>query len=149
MMNADDPAIAQTIVAEYAAVLEKHDRNNVYPAPLDTLPYPKETIKTAIRTALAALASSGQLTDELLDSLEAAYVATADYIDGELARLLTDYREAGAALASGPRLASEKMMSEPWQVLARSGRLAGEIARAMAEEADALREEFRHLAGAR
>jgi hypothetical protein len=146
-MDAEDPAVAQQIVAEYAALLEKHDRDNVYPAPVDTLPYPKETIKTAVRTSVAALASTGQMTAELRDFLEVAYVSLADYVDAELARLLADYREAGAALADAPRLAKEKVTSPAWRVLAESGSLAGTIARTIAEEAETLRQEFRRLAG--
>lgn len=142
-MDATDPTVAQAIVARYAALLEEHTKNDVHPAPLTSLPYPKETIKTAIRTSVAALTSAGRMTDELRDFLEVAYVSLADYIDAELVRLLTDYRQAGETLAGDSRNAKEKVTLPAWQVMARTGRLAGEIAKAIADEAEALREEFR------
>jgi len=148
-MNLEDPAVAQRIVADYAALLELHAQQDVYPASIDSLPYPKETIKAAIRTSVEALVSTGQMTGELHDFLEIAYVSTADYIDGELVRLLTEFTGAGQALTTGPRVASERMASHSWEVLAQSGRLAGEIARTIADEAGGLREEFRRFAGER
>jgi hypothetical protein len=146
-MDLDDPAAAQRVVADYAALLEQHAQRDVYPASIDSLPYPKETIKAAIRISVEALTSSGQMTGELRDFLEIAYVSTADYIDGELVRLLAEFTNAGQTLTTGPRLASERMASRSWEVLAESGRLAGEIARTIADEAGSLREEFRRFAG--
>lgn len=142
-MNATHPAVAQEIVAAYAALLEVHARDEVHPARLDSLPYPKATIKAAVRTCVTALISTGQMTDELRDFLEVAYVSLANYVDAELAQLVSEYRQAGIALAGASLGATERVRSPAWQVLARTGRLVGEIARAIADEAQARRDEFR------
>lgn len=142
-MPSDDPFIAQQIVAEYARRLERDNEANRWPAPADALPYPKQTIKAAIRTSVQVLDSSGQLTDDLRDFLETAYVALADYVAADLARLMIEFQTAETKLAADKRLIGEKATGEVWQTITASSRLVGEVARAIASEADALRAEFR------
>jgi hypothetical protein len=144
-MNPRDPQAAQTIVAEYAALLQEHSEKEIYPSLVTSLPYPKEDIKTAIRTSVEALTRSGQLTAELRDFLEISYVSLADFVDEELARLLWEYRAAAAALEEPGRLAKDRVASPAWQTLASSGRLAGDIAGAIARETEDLRSEFNRL----
>jgi hypothetical protein len=145
-MSSTGPDIAQQIVAEYARRLERDSEVNLWPADADALPYPKQTIKSAIRTSVQTLESTGQLTDELHEFLETAYVALADYVAADLARLMNEFQRAGTDLAADKRLTSEKTMGPAWRTMVESGRLAGEIARAIASEADALRAEFRTFA---
>ena len=137
------PQEAQRIVAAYLKVVEAHTEANVYPCTLDDLPQPKETIRAAFRTSVAALAASGQLTPELRDYLEIAYVSLADYVSGECMTLLREYGRAGEELAVDPRLAREKVATDAWRRLLEQSRLAGELARAISDDADRLREEFR------
>lgn len=144
-MNPQDPQVAQTIVSEYATVLEGRTLESGDPVTLSTLPYPKDTIKSAIRTSVTALMASGQMTDELREFLETAYVSLADYLDDELARLMAEYRDAGARLAAESGPAADRQASQAWQTLQRTSRLAGEIASAMARETEALRHEFQRL----
>jgi hypothetical protein len=144
-MHIDDPAQAQQVVVEYARVLERHIEEQRHPAPIDSLPYAKPVIKAAIRTAAVGLVASHQLTDELREFLETAYVSLADYLEADLVRLLTEYREAAAELAVEGRLASETTTTPAWQRIAGSGAIAGEIARFIADDTEALREEFRAL----
>jgi hypothetical protein len=141
-MNPEDPESAQRIVAEYASVLEQHG-DQPYPASLKTLPYPKPTLKNAILTCTAVLSRTGQLTDDLLDFLETAYVSLADYLDDELVRVMAEYREAAASLASDARTARDKVQTPAWQRVAETSRIAGDIARAIADDMAALRLEFR------
>jgi len=138
-MDVIDPAVAQQIVAEYVRLLE---RQTEWPASVDALPYPKRTIKSAIHAACRALVSSDQLTDELREFLETAYVALADYVGADVARLMLDYQRAGADFASDTRLAKEKTSTDAWRTISDSSQLAGGIARSIAEEADLLRAEF-------
>jgi hypothetical protein len=145
MTNTDDPYVAQKVVAEYAALLEEHAKLDVYPASVESLPYPKDTIKHAVRTCVVALDRSGQLNPELTDFLEVAYVSLADYVEDELVRLMAEHRSAGAALAADGRLVSEKTASPAWHTLAETSRLVGEVARNIAAESEALRHEFREL----
>jgi 16S rRNA A1518/A1519 N6-dimethyltransferase RsmA/KsgA/DIM1 with predicted DNA glycosylase/AP lyase activity len=142
-MNPDDPQSAQCIVADYVRVLEQHATADAYPASARTLPYPKPTIKSAIVTCVTSLRQTDQLTEELLEFLESAYVALADYLDDELVRAMTEYREAAAALAAETNTASEKVQTPAWQRVAATSRLAGEIARSIVEETTTLRREFR------
>jgi hypothetical protein len=138
-MNPDDPESAQQIVADYAQLLEQAgDR----PASVRTLPYPKQTLKRAILTCTERLARMGQLTDELLEFLETAYVSLADYVDDELVRVMTEYREATASLAADTRAAREKVQTSAWQRVADTSRIAGDIAENIAAETAALRLEF-------
>ena len=144
-VNPDDPLSAQQIVSEYARVLNRDLESGTFPIPLDSLPFAKPTIKTAIRTSFMALHSSGQLTEELCDFLRTAYVSLADYVAPDLVQLMREYARAGEDLAADPRLAKEKTSGAAWQTMASSSRLAGEIARSMASEAELLRAEFQQL----
>jgi hypothetical protein len=140
-MNPEDPESAHRIVAEYAQVLELGDAQ-AFPAPVRTLPYPKQTIKAAILTCAATLHATAQLTAELREFLEQAYVALADYVDDDLVQVMAEYREAMAAV-SGVPAARDKVKTPEWQRIADTSRLAGEIARTIAEDTAALRLEFR------
>jgi hypothetical protein len=142
-MDPEDPVVAQVIVAEYARLLEQHSQADQYPSPVSSLPYSKQIIKTAIRTCVRSMIATSQLTEELRDFLEVAYISLADYIDEELVRLMTEYRAAGATLAAEGRLAKEKVETPAWKTLARTSGLAGEIARAIAQDTEELRAEFR------
>ena len=144
-VNPDDPAGAKQIVAEYARILNRDLERGRFPLPDDSLPHAKQTIKIAIETSLLALMSSGQLTQELRDFLETAYVSLADYVAPDLARLMREYTSAGDDLAADPRLAREKTSGAAWQTITDGSRLAGEIARAMADEADQLKSDFQKL----
>jgi hypothetical protein len=140
-MNPDDPESAQRIVADYARVLERGDQQ-VYPASIRSLPYPKQTIKAAILTCTAILRQSQQLTDEMRDFLEQAYVALADYVDDDLVRIMVEYREALASIAD-VHASRDKLQTPAWQRVADTSRLAGEIAKSIADDSAALRIEFR------
>jgi hypothetical protein len=144
-MNPEDPESAQRIVAEYVSVLERDSEADLYPSSVTSLPYPKLTIKTAIRTCVRALVASDQLTPELSDFLEIAYVSLADYVEDDIVQLLTEFREAGATLAADERRAREKVGTPAWNRLSESGQLAGEIARMISEQTKTLRDEFRQL----
>jgi hypothetical protein len=138
-----DPAEAREVVVEYARVLERHLAEEQLPAPLEALPYAKGVIREAIRTSVLSLSGSGQLTDQLREFLETAYISLADYVDKDLVRLLKEYREAGAELAADTRSAREKTAMPAWQRIAESSAIAGKIARSISEDADQLRQEFR------
>lgn len=140
-MNPDDPESAHRIVTEYARVLEQTDALAL-PAPVRLLPYPKQTIKAAIVTCAGALRASDQLTDDLLNFLEQAYVALADYVDDDVHRVMTEYRESLAAV-SDVRVTSEKVQTPAWKRVSEMSRLTGDIARTIADESAALRVEFR------
>jgi hypothetical protein len=144
-MNPEDAESAQRIVAEYAAVLERESEQEVYPSSVSRLPYPKQTIKAAIETCVRGLASTDQLTAELSDFLEIAYVSLADYVEEDIVRLLVEFREAGDSLADDGRLAHERVGTAAWKRLSDSARLAGEIASTIAQETEALRQEFRGI----
>ena len=134
---------AQRIVAAYLKVVDAHAEAEAYPCPVDDLPESKEVIRAAFRTCLEALTASGQLTHELRDYLEIAYVSLADYVDGECVALLREYGRAGEELAADRRLARDKLGTDAWQRLSEQSRLAGQLARAMSEDAEQLRQEFR------
>ena len=138
-----DPDHAQRVVAAYAGVLERHDAEDVYPAPASSLPYPKETIKVAIRTSAEALSSTGRLTQDLDDALEMAYLSLADYVDEEVARLMREHREASRDLAADDRMGREKKDLPAWRVVSETSATVAEIARAMANDTAALRDEYR------
>jgi hypothetical protein len=140
-MNPDDPESAQRIVSEYARMLE-HGDSGAYPASIRALPYPKQTIKSAILTCAASLRETQQLTAELREFLEQAYAALADYVDDDLVRVMAEYREALAAVAE-VQAARDKLQTPAWQRIAETSRLAGEIARNIADETAVLRLEFR------
>jgi hypothetical protein len=144
-MNPDDPHVAQQVVAAYVSVLERQDEQQAFPAPVSLLPYSRDTIKQAIGASTRALAASGQLTDELREFLEGAYVALADFLDEELVRLMRDYNRAADDLAHAPVAPGERVTSPSWQTLQRTSGLAGEIAKAVAADAAQLRVEFSRL----
>jgi hypothetical protein len=134
---------AQRVVADYLKVVEAHAAQEVYPGSLRDLPHSKEIIRSAFKTAIEALVSTGQLTPELRDYLEVGYASLADYVDDEIVTLLREYRRAGEELADDRRLAKEKVGTEAWQRISEQSRLAGEVARNISVETDRLREEFR------
>lgn len=140
-MNPDDPESAHRIVTEYARLLEQTDALAL-PAPVRLLPYPKQTIKAAIVTCAAALRTSHQLTPDLLEFLEQAYVALADYVDEDVHRVMAEYREALATMTD-VRATSEKVQTPAWRRVSEMSRLTGDIARSIADESAALRVEFR------
>lgn len=145
-MNPEDPESAHRIVSEYVRVLEATD-DHAFPAPIRSLPYPKQTIKTAILTCTATLLANGQLTDEMREFLEQAYVALADYVEDDLVRVMAEYRES-LAHAATVTSARERLQSPAWTRIADTSRLAGDIARAIADDTAALRHEFRAGMGA-
>lgn len=137
------PGDSQRIVAAYLEMLEAHAEADVYPASVRDLPHPKQIIRNAFEISMRTLAGTDQLTPELRDYLEIAYVSLADYVDDEVATLLREYAQAGQALAADHRLAREKVTTGAWQRVAEQSRLAGHLARAISTEADQLRSEFR------
>lgn len=143
MLDPSAPLDAQGIVAAYLKLVEAHAAADLYPGSLRDLPYPKETIRAAFKTSMMALINAGQLTAELRDYLEIAYVSLADYVDEEGATLLREYTRAGTELAADSRLAREKTMTDAWRRVTEQGRLAGQIAQAISIDADRLRAEFR------
>jgi hypothetical protein len=145
-MNPDDPESAHHIVAEYSRVLERSEAAAL-PASVRTLPYAKQTIKAAILTCAATLRGAQQLTPEMREFLEEAYVALADYVDEDVVRVMAEYRDALASVAE-VHAARDRVQSPHWQRIAETSRLAGDIARTIAEETTALRLEFRASAQA-
>jgi hypothetical protein len=148
-MDPHDPAQAQQIVVDYARLLERDLDEHRHPAAVDSLPYAKKTIKTAICTSVLALQASGQLTDELRQYFETAYTCLAEYVDDELVDLMTQYRDAADRLTAGSQAPAEKTRSAAWQTVSASGALAGELARTTTLEVEALRSEFRRLTSRR
>jgi hypothetical protein len=144
-MNPDDPASAQQIVAEYARVLERDLEHGSLPAPIESLPFAKPDIKTAIETSVASLAASGLLTGELRGFLQTAYVSLADYVSPDVVRLMREFTDAGEDLAAQPQGVREKISTPAWRTVSESSRLAGEIAQSIASEAEELRTEFEQL----
>jgi hypothetical protein len=144
-MDPSDPLDAQQVVIEYARQLERDFAQQRHPARIDTLPYAKPVIKSAIRTSVKSLSASGQLTDELREYLETAYIALAEYLEGELVELMTLYRTSAEQLAADAQSARDKTKTPAWQTLAQSGSLAGEVARAATHEAEMLRSEFQRF----
>jgi hypothetical protein len=134
---------AQRIVAAYLTVVDADAASDEYPCSIEDLPQPKETIRAAFRVAVLAVASLGQLTAELRDYLEVAYVSLADYVDDECRTLLREYQRAGAELAADRRLARDKAGTDAWRRVTEQSGLVGQIARGISEEADRLRAEFR------
>lgn len=144
-MNPADPESAQRIVAEYGALLEQHARDEIYPAPLRSLPYSKQVIQEAVQTCVTVLTRTGQMTQDLNDFLEVAYVSLADYVEDDVVRLMAEHREAAEALQQQPLAPGERKASQEWAVLARTSALAGQVARTIAAETEALRQQFRHF----
>jgi dsDNA-binding SOS-regulon protein len=140
-MNPDDPESAHRIVADYARVLENGDAQ-AFPVSIGTLPYPKQTIKSAILRCVTTMSETRQLTDEMSEFLEQAYVALADYVEDDLVQVMAEYRESLAVIADVQR-ARDKVHTPAWQRIAETSGLAGDIARSIAEDSAALRVEFR------
>jgi hypothetical protein len=143
--HAVDPVTAQSLIARYVAVVEEHTLGNAFPASVTTLPASKAAIKDAVGIVLVALARTNQLTNELTEFLEDAFVALANYVDAELATLAAEHRRASQSLEADRRHPQERVDSPGWAVMARTSRLVGDIARASADEAAALRQEFHTL----
>lgn len=142
-MDPLNPRDAQRIVAEYLETLETHATDEVYPGTPRDLPYARDAIQTAFRTATATLIATQQLTPDLREYLEIAYVSLADYVEEEFAALLREYVRAGEDLAADGRLPREKTATDAWRRVSEQSRLAGEIARSISVEAEQLRAEFR------
>jgi hypothetical protein len=142
-MDPLDPLDAQQVVIEYARSLERDITENRHPARVDSLPYAKAVIKSAIRTSARQLSVSGQLTDDLREYLETAYTSLAEYLEGELVDLMIHYRRSADALEVATPSARDKTQTAAWRTLAETGALAGEVARATTTEAENLRREFR------
>jgi hypothetical protein len=142
-METMTPQDAQRIVAAYLKVVESHAAIDVYPCSLADLPQSKELIRAAFRTCVTTLGLTGQLTTDLREYLEVAYVSLADYVDEECFTLLREYAQAGQELAADRRLAKEKISTNAWRRLSEQGHLAGQLARTISDEADRLRTEFR------
>lgn len=124
-------------------LVEAHTAAAVYPGSLRDLPYAKDTIRAAVRTSTTTLIATGQLTPELREDLEIAYVSLADYVEEEFAALLREYVRAGEDLAADRRPTREKTATGVWLRVTEQSRLAGWIARSFSVEADRLRAEFR------
>jgi hypothetical protein len=144
-MDPFDPVDAQQIVIAYARLLERDVQENRHPARVDTLPFAKPTIKSALCTSARSLAASGRLTDDLRDYLETAYSLLAEYLDRELVELMTDYRSSAERLAAEGGSVRDRTQSAAWRTLADTGPIAGQVARAVAAEAETLRAEFRQM----
>jgi hypothetical protein len=142
-MDPLEPVDAQQIVIEYARMLERDVTENRHPARVDSLPYAKPVIRSAIRTSAKHLALSGRLTGEMKDYLEDAYALLAEYLEGELVELMTQYRLSAEALVLESPSVRDRTQTAAWRTLAESGSLAAEVARAAATEAEELRAEFR------
>ncbi len=143
MLDPNNPTDAQGIVGAYLKLVETHALADVYPGSLRDLPHTKETLRSAFKTSVTALVSGGQLTTELREYLEIAYVSLADYIADESVTLLREYARAGEELAADSRLARERTATDAWRRITDQSRLAGQIALAISTEADQLRAEFR------
>jgi hypothetical protein len=139
----DSPRDAQSIVAAYLKTVEAHAAADVYPGSLRDLPHSKETIRSAFKISTTALLATGQLTQDLREYLEIAYVSLADYVDEEGVTLLREYARAGEELAADGRLPRERTTTEAWRRMTEQSRLAGQLARTISAEADRLRAEFR------
>lgn len=142
-MDPNTPRDAQSIVTAYLKIVEAHASADLYPGSLRDLPHPKETIRAAFRVSTIALITSGQLTADLREYLEVAYVSLADYVDEEGVTLLREYARAGEELAADGRLAREKVVTDAWRRVTEQSGLAGQLARAISTEAEELRAEFR------
>jgi hypothetical protein len=144
-MDPVDPIDAQQIVAAYVRLLERDLEQARHPARLETLPFAKAVIRTALQTCTRTIVACGQMTDELREFLATAYESLAEYVEPELVELIASYRAAADDLTSISPVSREKTASGSWRAVAEASPIAGEIARAIADEADSLRNEFRAL----
>jgi hypothetical protein len=141
-MDPLNPRDAQQIVIAYAEMLERDIAENRHPGHVESLPFSKPVLKTAIRTSVTQLALSGHLSDELRGYFETAYVCLAEYLEGELVDLMTEYRHSAEQLTAEAVSARDKTNTSAWRTLVESGSLAGEVARTTTNEAERLRTEF-------
>jgi hypothetical protein len=144
-MDPQNPADAQRVVSAYVTLLGRDQDEHRYPLSRSALPYSKDVIRRSLRTVTLAVIETEQMTQEMSQFLEEAYVALADYVEDDLARLLTEYQAAGQALEREPATGRGKMSSAAWQQLAATSALAGQIASAIAVESSELRLEFQSL----
>jgi hypothetical protein len=142
MLDPGVPSDAQRIVAAFLELVETHAAANVYPGVARDLPDSKVRISAAFKTSVLVLVSTGQLTAELRDYLEIAYVSLADYLDDEAAALLREYGHAGDALAEDRRLAREKMTGDAWRQVTEQSRLVAQVALSISTETEQRRAEF-------
>ena len=142
-MDTMTPQEAQRIVAAYLKVVDAHAAAGTYPSSAADLPQGHETIRAAFKTCVTTLIGTGQLTPDLRDYLEVAYVSLADFVPPECVTLLREYGRAGEELATGTKVATERIATDAWRRLSEQSRLAGELARAISDDADRLRSEFR------
>jgi hypothetical protein len=142
-VDPNNPRDAQGIVSAYLKIVEAHAAADVYPGSLRDLPESKEIVRTAFKVSTTALIGTGQLTSELREYLEVAYVSLADYVDEEAVTLLREYARAGEELVADSRLVREKVTTDAWRRVTEQSRLAGQLARTISAEADLLRAEFR------
>jgi len=105
-------------------------------------------IQEAIHTCLAVLQRTGQMTQELYDFLEVAYVSLADYVEDDVVRLMTEHRAAAEQLQQQPLAPGERTGTPAWQVLSRTSGLAGQVAQSIAAEGEKLRQQFQAQAAA-
>lgn len=70
--NPDNPCDAQVILLEYLRVFEEKLQHS---DSLPPLPYPRETLEKALRTAARALRATGHMSNDVCAYLEMAYVA--------------------------------------------------------------------------
>ena len=141
-MRLEDPERAQTVVADYVAVLERHISQKEHPAPLASLPHPKETIRRSIQACTVSLVSTGQMTADLRDFLQVAYVSLADYQPDDLIQLLADFDAASRDLGAQDGPTRERARSAAWSRLSTTGSLVAKVAQSIADESAALRSEF-------
>jgi hypothetical protein len=144
-MDPLDPLDAQQIVVSYARLLERDLEAERHPARVDSLPYAKPIIKSAIATSVAQLARLGQLTDDMREYFETAYVSLAEYLEPELVDLLAEYRASADALTAARPAPADKMRTTAWRTVVETSALAGEVAQATTRDAESLRAEFRAL----
>lgn len=88
---------AQRILNEYRAVVVITADTGAYggfAAPESLLPYPKETIKTAIKTLMVALIRTRKYTDESRDHLQVGYMMLANFITDDEARIVASGEKA-------------------------------------------------------
>lgn len=136
------PADTQRVVADYAARLEQDLAENAHPAPVSTLPHSKESIRLAIEESVAALSEMGQMTPDLKDFLQTAYVSLADYLPDDLVKLMREYHEAAETLRNETAVTRDRMRTAAWQRLSETSSLVAGIARSIAEEEARLRSDF-------
>ena len=144
-MDPADLLDAQQIVVEYARVLERDIDEQRHPARIDSLPFSKPVIQTAIRTSVTHLLFSGQLTADLRDYFETAYISLAEYLDPELVTLMNEYRRSAEQLTTESVAVRDRTTTAAWRTIAETSALAGEVARAASVEAEKLKTEFQQL----